>query len=215
MLILLLMLVLGIYIPVAKKETVENVSEWLKKKVRECQPFWREVKPRLLKFSDSARLYVKKVFQKLLTLIRDFSEKLDSNANLIKMSEGIKSILERLGVTIHRIRPANVFFVISLMLVILLSTVNRGMDSVESDSYDRSTFSASKEADEYDYCRMCKRKCKKSELLVRETSTNSFNSVCQDCSEKLWWRKEIKKARNRWVDENPHEARRRGIHKIY
>ena len=78
----------------------------------------------------------------------------------IKMSEGIKSILERLGVTIHRIRPANVFFVISLMLVILLSTVNWGMDSVESDSYDRSTFSASKEADEYDYCRMCKRKCK-------------------------------------------------------
>ena len=32
--------------------------------------------------------------------------------------------------------------------------------------------------------------------------------------EKEWGREQIKKARNRWVDENPQEARRRGINKF-
>lgn len=45
------------------------------------------------------------------------------------------------------------------------------------------------------------------------------NTLCRSCSherwEDEWYYNEMKKARNKWVDNNPNEAARRGITKIY
>ncbi len=36
----------------------------------------------------------------------------------------------------------------------------------------------------------------------------------QDRAEREWWKNQVKKGRNKWVDENPQEAKRRGIRKF-
>ena len=90
----------------------------------------------------------------------------------------------------------------------------------KSDSYNSSQHSISSEpmqstnSDAYDYCRMCQKTFRESELVMRETSPRCYNRVCSDCAEKLWMRNGVKAARNKWVDDNPIEARRRGITKF-
>lgn len=68
--------------------------------------------------------------------------------------------------------------------------------------------------DEYKKCAMCGNTFKSSQLFHKKISEYSYGDVCSDCSFKLQQRQRIKEGRNKWVDENPQEARRRGIKKF-
>ena len=61
-------------------------------------------------------------------------------------------------------------------------------------------------------------KCYDSERGVYVSASGDHCAKCsmeyQRESEKRWWKEQTKKARNKWVDENPYEAKRRGIYKF-
>jgi len=69
-------------------------------------------------------------------------------------------------------------------------------------------------APEYSDCPLCGERHKTSELIMCEINPKIYNTVCRKCYEKIQLKKDIKAARNKWVDDNPDEARRRGIRKF-
>ena len=126
----------------------------------------------------------------------------------------------------NEVSRSNSFLTVLLSLVIGvgITFLIISIDQCESDTSDylyessASTSSPSEESssdsNSYDYCRNCQKTFLVSELVVREQSRGYFIRVCRDCAEKMWWREQVKEARNKWVDDNPVEARRRGITKF-
>ena len=104
------------------------------------------------------------------------------------------------------------FLAAIVILIISINVFNKC--SSNDDNTARGKTESVDSTPEYETCYKCGKLCKSSEMKMFETSTKIYHSVCRDCYERLEFQKGLKAARNQWVDDNPYEARRRGIEKF-
>lgn len=105
------------------------------------------------------------------------------------------------------------YFWVAVAVLALFINI-RSCVSCDNSSENTTNSSTVEKKPEYSNCAKCGERHKSSDLYWCEINPKVYNYVCKKCYDRIHLQKGIKDARNRWVDENPNEARRRGIHKF-